>query len=695
MFRHLGSLTVRRKLSILGVLVSFLVLILVVSGWQGFLIIQQKQKIVHGLDLERAHLQTVLRGLAEVALTEKTPASRQITLEGIDNFETTQNELLAAVRSKKIRQTLVGTIGPTWGALRKDVDAFLERREISPANVEAMIAYGKLVGDSEVLLAQLTELARAERAYANTVVTRTIWLLVVLALVIICTSSLYLQFVYRSVVVPMARMVEHARKAARGDLTSIFHARHGDEIGVLAMAFGEMTENLRRVVQRVKEITGEITTVSRVGSDTSRQVAVSVSAQNHSVSQSTRSLESLDETLASMALSSQYLDSSSKTASDTVSDMTDAIGAVVRESRTFGSIQEKTASSVEQMIASVKDVGASISHLSVAAGETVGALQLVDESIGEVQQKASESVRLAEYVSHVATEKGVKAMAAAVEGIDEIRHTMGSLAETIHSLGKRSEEIGQVLIVIDEVTEQTELLSFNAAIIAAQSREHGRSFAVVAEEIKELAQRTSLSTREVNAMIRAIQAETRSSMEKSVEGMKVVEKGMLLVREANKTFESIHSSSLDTTDKSRDIEKTTAEQARRVAEVNMAIREMLDHIERIASLAGEQGVGAQSILDAVGETRTVFRGVLETIGRLSEGSERMRIVSQEVFQHANNILNGISDQKTRSTTVVDAMKSTRDTADSLTGKSAVMERAIATLEAKSRALEKELEHFTL
>jgi methyl-accepting chemotaxis protein len=95
----------------------------------------------------------------------------------------------------------------------------------------------------------------------------------------------------------------------------------------------------------------------------------------------------------------------------------------------------------------------------------------------------------------------------AIDGMKEIKASVENTAGYIRKLGGRSEEIGQILNVIDEITDQTTLLALNAAILAAQAGEHGKGFSVVADEIKNLAERTSVSTQEIGELIQSVQQE--------------------------------------------------------------------------------------------------------------------------------------------------------------------------------------------
>src|SRR6185436_12957981 len=109
-------------------------------------------------------------------------------------------------------------------------------------------------------------------------------------------------------------------------------------------------------------------------------------------------------------------------------------------------------------------------------------------------------------------EKGTDAVLRTIDGIDKIRDSTRLMATVIKSLGSRIQEIGNILNVIDDVAEQTNLLALNAAIIAAQSGEHGRGFAVVADEIKDLAERTGASTKEIADLIRGVQEQSKNAV---------------------------------------------------------------------------------------------------------------------------------------------------------------------------------------
>src|SRR5690606_29366960 len=152
-------------------------------------------------------------------------------------------------------------------------------------------------------------------------------------------------------------------------------------------------------------------------------------------------------------------------------------------------------SSIEEMAYSIKEVARNVDALSLTAEETSSSMNQMDVSIDQVQSNANETARLSEEVA-VDAEKGAEPILKIIAEINRIKETSSETLSVISNLGSRSEAIGHILNVVDDVAEQTNLLALNAAIIAAQAGEHGKGFAVVADEIKDLAERAGASTKE-------------------------------------------------------------------------------------------------------------------------------------------------------------------------------------------------------
>jgi methyl-accepting chemotaxis protein len=268
-----------------------------------------------------------------------------------------------------------------------------------------------------------------------------------------------------------------------------------------------------------------------------------------------------------------------------------------------GSVEE-TSASIEEMITSIREVAKNIEDLSLAAEQTSTSMSEMEASIGHVQQNATATAGLAENVIRDA-EKGADAVKRTLQGIDEIRSSSKVAGDVIRQLGVRIGAIDNILTVIDEVAEQTNLLALNAAIIAAQSGEHGRGFAVVADEIKDLAERTGASTKEIGALIRDIQEESMNAISAISRGERSVEAGVQLSRAAERALAEIVQSANSSTSMVRAIAQATVEQSKGSKVVADAVERIARTVQQVAAATGEQARGGEQIMKSTERMKSI------------------------------------------------------------------------------------------
>jgi methyl-accepting chemotaxis protein len=155
--------------------------------------------------------------------------------------------------------------------------------------------------------------------------------------------------------------------------------------------------------------------------------------------------------------------------------------------------------------------------------------------------------------------------------MNRIEATARRTADVINRLGERAENVGSILTVIEDITDQTGLLALNAAILAAQAGEHGKGFAVVAAEIRGLASRTAASTQEIGKLITAVQEESREAVGVVREEVAMVAEGARLARDAGDALNKILKRADLSRDMSRGINKAATEQARGIRQVSEAV----------------------------------------------------------------------------------------------------------------------------
>jgi methyl-accepting chemotaxis protein len=200
---------------------------------------------------------------------------------------------------------------------------------------------------------------------------------------------------------------------------------------------------------------------------------------------------------------------------------------------------DEIASGTNKLFQAVEGSYAALSQLSQTAKQlasngdealtfvegTSASVEEINASVKEVEKSARESTELAEGVRALAAEEGLKASNEAIDAMEAISGRVRSLIETIKNFGNRSKDIEKMLTVIKEVTEQTNLLSLNAAILAAQAGEYGKGFSVVADEMRALSERTSASTKEIAGIVKTIHSEIAGVTSSIEESMGFVERG--------------------------------------------------------------------------------------------------------------------------------------------------------------------------
>src|SRR6266699_998625 len=216
-------------------------------------------------------------------------------------------------------------------------------------------------------------------------------------------------------------------------------------------------------------------------------------------------------------------------------EMVASMEEVSRHTDTLFTSVEDTSSATHQMVSSINEVDQNVVYLTSFVTETSSSMVEMSASIAQVETNAARSYDLTLAVADAA-ESGMKAVRETIEGMEHIRQSVAASNAVVARLGERSVAIGRILNVIEDVAEQTNLLALNAAILAAQAGEHGRGFSVVAVEIRELAERTASSTKEIASLIRSVQEEVGNALRTMSSGSKLVEQGVDLSHEAGRAL---------------------------------------------------------------------------------------------------------------------------------------------------------------
>ena len=265
-------------------------------------------------------------------------------------------------------------------------------------------------------------------------------------------------------------------------------------------------------------------------------------------------------------------------------------------SRIHDTISQATTVSGE-VLTTAKDIAATTDTMAKGLEDQRHQTTQVAAGVEEMSATVLEVARRSAEASDAATAAGDRAGAGGgvvkrtVTTIGAIADVVNDSAGAVGQLGRRAEEIGQVINVINDIADQTNLLALNAAIEAARAGEHGRGFAVVADEVRKLAERTTHATEEVSQSIKAIQTETSSAVDRMNQGTGRVQEGVNCAEEAGVSLDSIVQSSQEVADVIRGIAAATEQQSQ-------AADDMSRSVESITQVTKTSAAGATQMADS-------------------------------------------------------------------------------------------------
>lgn len=226
-----------------------------------------------------------------------------------------------------------------------------------------------------------------------------------------------------------------------------------------------------------------------------------------------------------------------------------------------------------EVLAATEEQASGAAQQAAAVTETSATVEELAQTSKQIADNSSAVVAVAERTL-ASAEDGMQAVEDTKIGIDEIRASTQQSSDRILALGERSQEIGRVLTIIDDIAEQTKILALNAAIEAARAGEAGKGFAVVAEEIRKLADSVTESTQEIGRVVREIQASTSQLIMSTERAAKKVDEGGTLAGRTSESLDKIVSQVEETTDAAKQISIATQQQRTASDQVVLSMKEV-------------------------------------------------------------------------------------------------------------------------
>lgn len=298
------------------------------------------------------------------------------------------------------------------------------------------------------------------------------------------------------------------------------------------------------------------------------------------------------------------------TGSDEIVELSRALNSFIENMQTaFSSLNDATnrlASSTIQLSTTADGVVRAAEGQDARMIQSASAVEEMTMTAGEVARNSTEAARIAQETAET-VRSGQEVMTQTVIGMQQVSQAVVQAATIITTLGQSSDQIGEIVRVIEDIADQTNLLALNAAIEAARAGEQGRGFAVVADEVRKLAERTTKATKEIGDMIRQIQQDTRSAVSSMDQGTNRVGHGVELANKTGEALSKIHSMIKSTAGMIQQIANTAEEQSTATRQIASDLESMIQTTRQTTSGVSISAKACHNLSQLAGDLQKLIR----------------------------------------------------------------------------------------
>jgi methyl-accepting chemotaxis protein len=463
---------------------------------------------------------------------------------------------------------------------------------------------------------------------------------------------------------PIGKLKAVVERVAEGDLGVSVDVASGDELGDLARATARMVGDLKTLISSIRQTATQTASSAQQIATSGKEVREGATATSEASEETLGSMEEMAASIRGVARNADTLSTNVDETSTSVTQMMTSVERVAKNMDVLAASVGETSATIEEMTVTTDHVSKEMETLATGVGETSATVEQLTVSIERVAkaseelsqqvQSASSAVeqmaRSVERVGDHIQEAGAlsqrsveearvggDALSRALAGMKGTSSTMSGMAGQIQNLGRNSQEIGRIVEVIEEIADQTNLLALNAAIEAARAGEAGRGFAVVADEVRKLAERSITATKEIGEVIRRVQGETQDAVTSTQAGVRQAAEAMEMADRAADALKKIVGGVDKTGEIMALITAATAEQTSGSRQVLKYVDSMRASSEQVSRAMAEQATGGKQIRVAIEKMNRLTQQVADslraqsTAGRqVRKGVEDMNRITQEV-----------------------------------------------------------------
>ena len=369
-------------------------------------------------------------------------------------------------------------------------------------------------------------------------------------------------------------------------------------------------------------------------------------------------LMSIDTLTSEMESSFRFLLGSREQYSKNVDNLRDGVDSVADGTAIIASASEgvmasidETSSAVNEISVAIEQVTRNLDHLAGVVHQSASAMEQIHSTIGNVEQNAAISHEVSNQVKERAEESRT-VVTETINALDEIKNSVGLSFDAIQRLAENSTRIENIVSVINDITKRTNLLALNASIIAAQAGEYGKSFGVVADEIRNLSLQTGHSTCEITSIIEEIMTESKTAANNIKATKDLVHRGVELGHTTGESLKAIFDSSTCSLEMTKQIKQATQEQVTSVHMVARSMEEISSMTSQIFAASTDQSKATRSIARSIETIRDMTHEMVNSTSRQVDDGKLIRRNVESVSGMVAELFDNMEMRRAQSAEVV-------------------------------------------